>query len=131
MESVAGNIPTTALDAAATVSPPAAAGGPGVDLPTGIRTHQAVPVGVDDGLNPVAHLQFREHTGYVGFHRLFADTEFGGDLAVAAGIGQQDEDLVRRTATRIAAINSSGGSVFSRNPLAPACRARARLSSLS
>jgi hypothetical protein len=50
--------------------------------------HQAGLVGQDDGLDPVAQLEFGQEPGHVGLDGRLAEDELGGDLGVAQAAGQ-------------------------------------------
>ena len=50
--------------------------------------YQAVFVGEDDRLDPVAESEFGEHRGDVGLYGGFADEEGGGDLGVGPALAQ-------------------------------------------
>ena len=58
-----------------------------------VAGHQAVLVGVHDGLHAVAEAELGQHAGDVRLHGRPADEQLGGDLVVGQPAGHQPEDL--------------------------------------
>jgi len=65
--------------------------------------------GVEDKLNPIRNAQLIENTKQVLLHRVLAEAEFSGDIAIAETFGHQRDDLFlsRREQTAPAVVDNA------------------------
>ena len=70
-------------------------------------------VGEDDGLYPVAEVEFGEDAGDVAFHGGVAEVEVGCDLGIGEAAGEEPEDVEFALAEVRDGVGEAGGGRWS------------------